>query len=407
MKRAIRAVALTAGLTLAACGNSPKPDDAPPPPPPRTLTIGIKFDQPGLSVKGIDGRPRGFDIDIATYIAGKLGVTPEHITWREARSDQRETLLTSETVDFIVASYSITAARQQLVSFAGPYLMAGQDLLVRQSERAIDAPEDLDGRTVCTAEGSTSADKIRRSFARFVKLTTRETYPQCVADLIAGTVDAVTTDDVILAGYAHEQPGMLRLVGHRFTRERYGVGVRKGDLELQSRITAIIQTMIDDGSWRRALEAHLFATGYKPLPAPVVFNAPDRTVEPGDPATLDPALVNAAKAVAATSNARDWEGFRSLVCPENADAIDEIVFQYTPQYDRSLGAEIRNAGYTNTVTGVTQSDPNSGTFAFHETFTNVPEKYRAYFKDIDYTGTMVRRDGAWKLCGLTADFVEP
>ncbi|MEU6585043.1 glutamate ABC transporter substrate-binding protein [Nocardia sp. NPDC046763] len=404
MKRAIRAVAVTAGLALAACGTTPKPDDAPPP---RTLTIGIKSDQPGLAVRGPDGKLYGFDVDTAVYIAGKLGVTPDHITWREARSDEREDLLNSGAVDFIVGSYSITAARQQLVSFAGPYLLAGQDLLVRQGERAIDQPEDLDGRTVCTAEGSTSADKIRRGFAQNVQLTTRDTYAQCVADLIAGTIDAVTTDDVILAGYAHEHPGVLRVVGHRFTRERYGVGVHKGDLELQSRITAVIRMMIDDGSWRRAMDTHLTASGYQPLPAPVVFNAPDKTVTPGDPTTLDPELVNAATAVAATSNARDWEGFRSLVCPETPDAIDEIVFQYTPQFDKSLGAEVKNAGYTNTVTGVTQTDPNSATFAFHETFTNVPEKYRSYFKDVDYTGTMVRRAGSWKLCGLAADFVEP
>ncbi|GAB2546439.1 glutamate ABC transporter substrate-binding protein [Nocardia heshunensis] len=407
MKRAIRAVAVTAGLAVAACGNTPKPDAAPQPPPPRTLTVGIKFDQPGLSVRGPDGKPHGFDVDTAVYIADKLGVTPDHITWREARSEQREDLLNSGAVDFIVASYSITAARQQLVSFAGPYLLAGQDLLVRQSERAIDQPEDLDGRTVCTAEGSTSADKIRRSFAHNVKLSTRDTYAQCVSDLIAGTIDAVTTDDVILAGYAHEHPGVLRVVGHRFTRERYGVGVHKGDLDLQNRITSAIRLMIDDGSWRRAMEANLAASGYKPMPAPVVFNAPDKAVEPGDPTTLDPELVNAAKAVAATSNARDWEGFRSLVCPETADTIDEIVFQYTPQFDKNLGAEVKNAGYTNTVTGVTQNDPNSATFAFHETFTNVPEKYRSYFKDIDYTGSMVRRNGSWKLCSLAADFVEP
>ncbi|AYF74103.1 glutamate ABC transporter substrate-binding protein [Nocardia yunnanensis] len=406
MKRAIRAVAIAAGLTVAACGSTPKPEAAPRQPP-RTLTVGIKFDQPGLSVRGTDGTPHGFDVDTAVYIADKLGVTPDHITWREARSEQREDLLNSGTVDFIVASYSITAARQQLVSFAGPYLMAGQDLLVRQSERAIDQPEDLDGRTVCTAEGSTSADKIRRSFAHNVQLSTRDTYAQCVSDLIAGTVDAVTTDDVILAGYAHEHPGVLRVVGHRFTRERYGVGVHKGDLDLQSRITSAIRLMIDDGSWRRALDTDLAASGYKPAAPPVVFNAPDKLVAPGDPTTLDPELVNAAKAVAATSNARDWEGFRSLVCPETADAIDDIVLQYTPQFDKSLGAEIKNAGYTNTVTGVTQNDPNSATFAFHETFTNVPEKYRSYFKDIDYTATMVRRDGAWKLCALAADFVEP
>ncbi|QLY30224.1 glutamate ABC transporter substrate-binding protein [Nocardia huaxiensis] len=407
MKRVVRTAAITAGLVLASCGQETRPDTAAPAPPPRTLTIGIKFDQPGLSTRGPDGKPRGFDVDTAVYIAGKLGVQPEHITWREARSDQRENLLNSGTVDFVVASYSITAGRQQLVSFAGPYLLAGQDLLVRQSERGITRPEDLNGRTVCTAEGSTSAEKIRRSFARSVELSTRDTYDRCVADLIAGTVDAVSTDDVILAGFAAEHVGTLKLVGHRFTRERYGVGIRKGDIDLQARITSAIRMMIADGSWRRAMETHLSATGYRPFAAPLVFNAPDRALTPADPTTLDPDLLRTTRAIAATSNARDWEGFRTLVCPETADAIDEIVTHYTPQYDKSLATEVKNAGFTNTITGVTQTDPNAATFVFHEAFTNVPEKYKQYFKDIDYTGTMVRRNGEWKLCALDADFVEP
>ncbi|MBL1078523.1 glutamate ABC transporter substrate-binding protein [Nocardia sp. 2] len=407
MKRVFRTAAVTAGLVLASCGQEPRPDTAAPEPPPRTLTVGIKFDQPGLSTRAADGKPEGFDVDTAVYIAGKLGVRPEHITWREARSDQRENLLSSGAVDFVVASYSITAGRQQLVSFAGPYLLAGQDLLVRQSERSITRPEDLNGRTVCTAEGSTSAEKIRRSFAKSVQLTTRDTYAQCVADLITGTVDAVTTDDVILAGFAAEHVGTLKVVGHRFTRERYGVGIRKGDTDLQARITSAIRMMIADGTWRKSMETNLSATGYKPFAAPLVFNAPDKALTPTDPTTLDPALLSATRAIAATSNARDWEGFRTLVCPETADAIDEIVTHYTPQYDKTLATEVKNAGFTNTVTGVTQSDPNSATFIFHEAFTNVPEKYRHYFKDIDYTGTMVRRNGEWKLCSLDADFVEP
>ncbi|WP_330182628.1 glutamate ABC transporter substrate-binding protein [Nocardia sp. NBC_01503] len=406
MKRVFRTGAIATGLVLAACAQqAPAVQELQLPP--RGMTIGIKFDQPGLSTRTAGGKPQGFDVDTAVYIAGKLGVGPEHITWREARSEQRENLLTSGAVDFVVASYSITAGRRQLVSFAGPYLMAGQDLLVREGERAIERPEDLNGRTVCTAEGSTSAEKIRRSFARTVKLGTRDTYAQCVADLISGTVDAVTTDDVILAGFAREHPGVLRLVGHRFTRERYGVGIRKGDLDLQSRITDAIRMMVDDGSWRRAMQVHLVADGYQPLSPPTVFNAPDKAVAPGDPTTLDPELVSTARAVAATSNARDWEGFRSLVCPENADAIDEIVLQYTPQYDRDIGTEVKSAGFTNNVTGITQNDPDSATFILRESFTNVPEKYSHYFKDIDYTGTMVRRAGAWKLCSLTADFVEP
>ncbi|MFI6867491.1 glutamate ABC transporter substrate-binding protein [Nocardia sp. NPDC050406] len=403
MKAVRLAGAIAVGLTVAACGEEVKPVVQQPP----TLTVGIKFDQPGLSVMGPDGRPRGFDADTATYIAGRLGVAPEHIIWREARSDQREQLLNSGAVDFVVASYSITAGRQEQVSFAGPYFVAGQDLLVRQSEKSIERPEDLNGRTVCTAEGSSSADKIRKNFASRAKLVTRDTYVQCVGDLINGTVDAVSTDDVILAGFAAQHPGTLRVTGHRFTRERYGVGVRKGNIDLQARITQAIRMMIDDGSWRRSIAENLGTSGHRTLPPPPVFNAPDKEIAPGDLTQLDPELVQITQSIAATFNAQDWEGFQQLVCPETAQDIDDLVIQYTPQYDRTLGPEVKAAGFTKTITGITQTSPDSATYLAHESFSNIPDKYRHYFKDIDYTGTMVRRDGAWKLCSIAADFVEP
>lgn len=394
---------LVAGMTVAACGEESKPvvQQAP------SLTVGIKFDQPGMSVMGSDGRPRGFDADTATYIASKLGVAPEHIAWKEARSDQREQMLNSGAVDFVVASYSITAGRQEQVSFAGPYLVAGQDLLVRQSESRIERPEDLNGRTVCTAEGSSSADKIRKNFASRVNLVTRDTYIQCASDLLNGTVDAVSTDDVILAGYAAQHPGTLRVVGHRFTRERYGVGVRKGNIDLQARVTQAIRMMIDDGTWRRSIADNINPSGHRTLPPPPVFNAPDKEIAPGDLTQLDPALVNTTNSIAATFNAQDWESFQQLVCPETAEDIDDLVIQYTPQYDRTLAPEVKSAGFTKTITGITQTSPDSATYLAHESFTNIPEKYRHYFKDIDYTGTMVRRDGSWKLCSIAADFVEP
>lgn len=403
MNRVRLAWAIAVGLTVAGCGEEPKPvvPQAP------TLTIGVKFDQPGLSVMGADGKPHGFDADTAVYIAGRLGVTPENIIWKEARSDQREQLLNSGAVDFVVASYSITAGRQEQISFAGPYLAAGQDLMVRQSEKGLDRPEDLNGHSVCTAEGSSSAEKIRKNFATRVELVTRDTYVQCVGDLLNGTVDAVSTDDIILAGYAAQHPGTLRVTGHRFTRERYGVGVRKGNIDLQARITQAIRMMIDDGSWRRSMAANIGPSGHRTLPPPPVFNAPDKEIAPGDLTQLDPELVRITKSIAATFNAQDWESFQQLVCPETAEDIDDLVIQYTPQYDRTLGPEVKSAGFTKTITGITQTSPDSATYLAHESFTNIPDKYRQYFKDIDYTGTMVRRDGQWKLCSIAADFVEP
>ncbi|WP_433726260.1 glutamate ABC transporter substrate-binding protein [Nocardia sp. CA-129566] len=400
MKRSIQAVGLAIGVVLAACAY---PADYPP----WTLSIGIKFDQPGLSVMGEDGIPHGFDIDTAIYIAKYLGVDAERISWLEAPSNRREALLDSGEVDFVVASYSITADRQQAVSFAGPYLLAGQDLLVRRDEAHIDRPEALDGRTVCTGDGSTSADKIKRDFATRVRVTVEEAYSICVDELLEGEVDAVSTDDVILAGFAAQHPNELRVVGHPITRERYGVGVEKGDTILQSKITHAIQAMIADGSWARAVAANIEPSGYRPLPAPLVFNPPDTRTTSNNPTSPDPTLTEAVGQLAATANARQWQSFAALVCPEALAAVNALVMQYTPQYDGRIGPEVEDAGFTTTITGITQTGPDSATFLAHESFTNVPAKYRQYFKDIDYTGTMARRGGAWKLCGLAADFVEP
>ncbi|WP_433194157.1 glutamate ABC transporter substrate-binding protein [Nocardia sp. CA-107356] len=401
MKHSILTVGLASGLMLAAaCAY--RTDDTP-----WTFTIGIKFDQPGLSVMGEDGVPYGFDVDTATYIAKYLGVEAERISWREAPSNRREELLERGEVDFVVASYSITADRQKAVSFAGPYLLAGQDLLVRRDEAGIDRPEALDGRTICTGEGSTSADKIKRDFATDVLVTVEETYSICVDELRAGEIDAVSTDDVILAGFAAQHPDELRVVGRPFTRERYGVGVKKGDIGLQRRITHAIQAMIADGAWDRAVATNIEPSGYRPLPAPMVFNPPDARTTTNNPTSPDPALVAVVEQLAATANARQWQSFGALVCPEAQQAVDALLMQYTPQYDGRIGPEVEEAGFTNTITGITQTGPDSATFLAHESFTDVPAKYRQYFKDIDYTGTMARRGGTWKLCSLAADFVEP
>ncbi|MGI9124323.1 MAG: transporter substrate-binding domain-containing protein, partial [Mycobacterium sp.] len=98
------------------------------------ITIGTKFDQPGLAVKKPDGSMAGFDVDVATYVAGKLGYRPDEIQWKESPSGQRETLIQNGQVDYIVATYSITDARLKKVAFAGPYLQTGQSLLVRADE---------------------------------------------------------------------------------------------------------------------------------------------------------------------------------------------------------------------------------------------------------------------------------
>ncbi|WP_405492191.1 glutamate ABC transporter substrate-binding protein [Nocardia sp. NBC_00511] len=237
------------------------------------LTIGIKFDQPGLGLLNKDGSYSGFDVDVAKYVAGQLNVKPENITFKESPSAQRETLIQNGQVDFIVATYSITDARKQKVDFAGPYFVTGQSLLVRSDNTDITGPESLNGgKKLCSVKGSTPAQNVQDKYAKEVQLQQYDTYSLCVEALKSGAVDAVTTDDIILRGYAAQSPGALKVVGKTFSTENYGIGLKKGDSDSRGKINDAIQSMISTGAWKAALEKNFAGTGYE-IPAPPQVSA--------------------------------------------------------------------------------------------------------------------------------------
>lgn len=253
-RRALAALAAVAcTMSLAACGA----DES------GKIRIGIKFDQPGLGFKK-SGTYVGFDVDVAKYVAKKLGYSEDEIVWKEAPSKQREAMLQNGDVDMILATYSITDERKNAVSFAGPYFVAGQDLLVRKDDHSINGPEDLNGKRLCSVTGSTSAATVKEKFASEVQLMEQPGYAECATALFSGIVDAVTTDDIILAGLASASRGKLRVVGKPFTQEYYGVGIKKGDMALAKKINAAIAEMIKDGSWERAIADNTEGTSYTP-----------------------------------------------------------------------------------------------------------------------------------------------
>ncbi|AGH41385.1 glutamate ABC transporter substrate-binding protein [Bifidobacterium thermophilum] len=255
MRAAVAAVCTVACvLSVSACGAD---DEA------GKIRIGIKFDQPGLGFKK-SGTYVGFDVDVAKYIAKSLGYSEDEIIWKEAPSKQREAMLQNGDVDMILASYSITDDRKRVVSFAGPYFVAGQDLLVRKGETGINGPQDLNGKRLCSVTGSTSAVTVKEKFASKVQLMEQPGYAECATALLSGIVDAVTTDDIILAGLASASRGRLRVVGKPFTVERYGVGIKKGDTKLASQINNAITEMIQDGSWKRAIDDNTKGVAYTP-----------------------------------------------------------------------------------------------------------------------------------------------
>ncbi|WP_285747389.1 glutamate ABC transporter substrate-binding protein [Lentzea sp. NBRC 105346] len=231
------------------------------------LTVGVRYDQPGLSQKRLDGRFVGFDVDVAKYVAKELGVAEDKITFKEARSAARESMIVSGEVDFVVATYSITDKRKEQVAFAGPYFQTGQGMLVRYSDDSIKGPESLNGKKLCSVKGSTSAQKVKSDFSKDAQLVEYGQYSDCIIGLMAGNVDAVTTDEVILAGFAAENPELVKLVGKPFTTERYGIGVAKSDSVSREAINKAIEKMIGSGEWRAALERNVGPSGYQ-IPEP-------------------------------------------------------------------------------------------------------------------------------------------
>ncbi|GAB2911740.1 glutamate ABC transporter substrate-binding protein [Streptomyces mayteni] len=236
-----------------------------------SITIGIKFDQPGLGLQTPDGDYAGFDVDVATYIAGELGYEPENIEFVESPSAERENLLSRGDVDFIVATYSITPEREEQVSFAGPYLLAHQDLLVRSGE-TISSPDEINNLTLCSVAGSTSAQNVQNDFAPDAELLEMGTYSECLTGLENGTVDALTTDDSILAGYASQEAnqGKFELAGLELSNENYGVGIPKDDTELQGQINDALTSMVESGAWDQAVEDNFGPARYEAEEAPAI-----------------------------------------------------------------------------------------------------------------------------------------
>lgn len=231
------------------------------------ITIGVKYDQPGIGFKGAtDDMPVGFDPEMGKILAGSLGIAAEDITWKETISDNREPFLQEGEVDLVIASYSITDERRAIVGQAGPYYVTGQQLLVKKGSE-IQGVDDLDGKEVCSVTGSTSLDNVE---AKGAKPRGFDTYSECVDQVLTGAVEAMTTDGAILLGYVAENPDELAVVGDAFSEERYGVGYSKDAPEMCQWISDTIEKSYDDGVWAKAFEATLGKSGVDtPEPPPL------------------------------------------------------------------------------------------------------------------------------------------
>lgn len=224
------------------------------------VAVGTKWDQPGMGLKVGRGDPQGFDVDVAKYVIKELaGGQNVDIVWKESVSSNREAFLTNGTVDMILSGYSITPARQQKVTFAGPYVLAHQDTMVRADSTGINKTADLEGKRICQVAGSISYKRITElppegKLGLKVQLVGAANYSECIAKLSGNNLDAVTTDDLLLAGFAAQAGGGLRILGDPFTEERWGIGLKKGDIKTCLAVHAAVAKMYADGTARQLMD---------------------------------------------------------------------------------------------------------------------------------------------------------
>ncbi len=273
--RAPRALAVSAAvalsLSLAACGGDDEDggtDTAAPEPTQQefeagsrmaelqsagSITIGTKFDQPLFGLENLDGVPEGFDVEVAKLIAGRLGISEDNIEWVETVSANREPFLQQGQVDMVVATYTINEKRDQVIDFAGPYFQAGQDILVAAGNpEGIEGPDDLAGKSVCSVQGSTPAGYIQENHPD-AELVLFDVYDRCVDALKNGQVNAVTTDNVILAGYASEDES-VELLSNPFTEEPYGIGIPEGQEDFCNWINETLTELEESGELQEAFD---------------------------------------------------------------------------------------------------------------------------------------------------------
>lgn len=220
------------------------------------IIIGVKYDIPTFGyLNPRTNQLEGFDVDLGKAIARELLGDEKRAEFTQARSADRIPFLNTGQVDLVLSTMTANEERAREIDFTDTYYVAGQSLLVRK-DSAIAGIRDLAGKTVCSVSGSTSEKTIRER-APQAQVILFGTYSECVQGLDTGRADAVTTDDIILLGFAKEAPDRYKVVGGQFTVEPYAGGIAKGNPELLAAVNAAIGRIKASGEWKRIYEKNL------------------------------------------------------------------------------------------------------------------------------------------------------
>ncbi|MCK0090292.1 glutamate ABC transporter substrate-binding protein [Rhodococcus sp. F64268] len=209
------------------------------------------------------GRITGFDVEIAREIARDILGDPEAVDFRILNSSEREQALQDSTVDIVAKTMSITCARREQVDFSTVYFLAQQRVLVVK-DSDVRSAADLAGRRVCIAAGTTSLTRMQQ-LQPAASILTVPSWADCLVVLQQRQVDAVSTDDTILAGLASQDP-YLELVGPSLGSEPYGIGITQGSDDLVRAVNGTLARIRADGTWTELYNRYLSVLGQAPVP---------------------------------------------------------------------------------------------------------------------------------------------
>ena len=197
------------------------------------------------------GQPTGFDAGLtqllAKYILGEGG--EEKVDYVDTTVETRETMVQNGTVDCVIATYSITPERLEVINFAGPYYLSGTAIQVRAEDaESISGPEDLTGLNLVTQSNSTGIQAIEENVTDPGEVTTLPDNESCVAALKQGRADAYVLDQGVLLGNSAADPEVV-VVGEPFVDDPYGVGLSQDSEDALDFVNAFLQELIDSGTW--------------------------------------------------------------------------------------------------------------------------------------------------------------
>ncbi|MGC4769547.1 transporter substrate-binding domain-containing protein [Micromonospora sp. DT44] len=206
------------------------------------LRIGVATNEP-LMGDLRNGQHIGFDVEIGRYIAASLGYQGEQqLEFVAVATEDRIPYLQGGTVDLVMSSFSMTEERKKVVSFAGPYFVTTQEVLVPvRLKDEIRTIEDLRNPKykICTSGGSTTETELEK---RQIKALVVKDVWDCVSGIRAGRYDAVSSDETILAGFLASYPKEFEIVDLPFgTSELLGIGVPIGDPALRDLVAFFLQ----------------------------------------------------------------------------------------------------------------------------------------------------------------------